>query len=189
MAAKERFVVEGSQYQEIDGQMMEIKRQLRDKKGSVLDPEKVKEALQNIIEGAFDGVRNLRQLIATGKYGYVNPNINEKNFPKVLSEDEYTLEEIHLGKNMGTEEALDYIKEEGLEPADLYDLAEYGADNPNAGRKYPIVELGSVWADPSGGRDVACLYGDASVRRLGLDWFDGGWDDVCRFLVRRKKSA
>ncbi len=54
--AKEKFVVTGEQRDDIDGQMMDVKRQLRLKKGSPLDPELVKIALQNIVEGKFEGI-------------------------------------------------------------------------------------------------------------------------------------
>lgn len=49
----EKFNVTGEQRDDIDGQMMEIKRQLRLKNGSPIDPELVKTALQNIVEGKF----------------------------------------------------------------------------------------------------------------------------------------
>lgn len=45
--------VTGDQYFRIDGQMLEIKRQLRLSGGSSLDPELVKIALQEIVEGKF----------------------------------------------------------------------------------------------------------------------------------------
>ena len=54
-----KFIVTGDQYHGIDGKMLEIKRQLRLKGGSSLDPELVDSALQDIVEGRFSspGVR------------------------------------------------------------------------------------------------------------------------------------
>lgn len=49
-----KFTVTGDQYFDIDGQMIEIKRQFRQKGGSPIDPELVTLALQNIIEGKFN---------------------------------------------------------------------------------------------------------------------------------------
>ena len=52
--ATKKYVVTGDQYRKIDRKMWEIKRQLNQKGGSPLNPEKVAEALQNlqtIIEG------------------------------------------------------------------------------------------------------------------------------------------
>ena len=48
-----KFNVTGEQRDDIDGQMIEIKRQLRLKSGSPIDPKLVKLALQDIVEGKF----------------------------------------------------------------------------------------------------------------------------------------
>lgn len=51
--AEKKFRVTGEQRDDIDGQMIEIKRQLRIKSGCPIDPELVKIALQKIVEGRF----------------------------------------------------------------------------------------------------------------------------------------
>lgn len=56
-----KIIVTGDQYYGIDGKMLEIKRQLRLKGGSSLDPELVDSALQNIIEGRFSNLRNTKK--------------------------------------------------------------------------------------------------------------------------------
>lgn len=48
-----KFDVTGEQYFSIDGRMMEIKRQLRLKSGSPIDPELLLSALQAIVDGRF----------------------------------------------------------------------------------------------------------------------------------------
>ncbi|MDP2944204.1 MAG: hypothetical protein Q8N57_01360 [bacterium] len=48
-----KFIVTGEQHFGIDGQMLEIKRQLRLKSGSPIDPALVTFALQDIVEGKF----------------------------------------------------------------------------------------------------------------------------------------
>jgi len=53
-----KFHVTGEQRDDIDGRMIEIKRQLRLKSGSPIDPELVKTALQDIVEGRFKSVAN-----------------------------------------------------------------------------------------------------------------------------------
>lgn len=52
--ADSKFTVSGDNYYTIDGIMLDIKRQLRQKGGSPLDPEKVILALQKIDESKFD---------------------------------------------------------------------------------------------------------------------------------------
>lgn len=46
-------IVTGEMYEEIDGQLHEIKRQIRQKSGYPYNPEELKKALQLIIEGKF----------------------------------------------------------------------------------------------------------------------------------------
>lgn len=54
MANGEKFNVNGEQYFNIDGKILEIKRQIRQKGGSSLNPKLVELALQDIIEGRFN---------------------------------------------------------------------------------------------------------------------------------------
>ena len=48
--------VEGELYYDLDGQLVEIKRQIRQTTGYPFNPYQLKVALQNVIEGKFDGV-------------------------------------------------------------------------------------------------------------------------------------
>ena len=109
------YAVDGDQDRGIDVKMCEIKRQLRQNGGSPLDPVMVLVALQKIIEGVFDGILTLAQKIARGKFDWVNSDIKEKNFQRVPCDSEYTLETVHPGKNMSTDEVLEYIKTLGPE--------------------------------------------------------------------------
>lgn len=189
--AANRFAVDGDQDREIDVRMCEIKRQLRQKGGSPLDPAMVLAGLQMIMEGLLVVVLTLAQRIARGRFYWVNSDINEKNFPRVLCDSEYTLETVHPGKDMSTDEVLEYIEDLGpeFESADVHDLADYGADHPEEQRQYPIAELGSGWMRQDGFRFVAALDGSGDERGLRLVYCDDGWLDGYRFLVRRKKSA
>lgn len=58
-----KFNVTGEQRDDIDGQMIEIKRQLRQKGGSPIHPENVALALQDIIEGKFNNKRKENQIL------------------------------------------------------------------------------------------------------------------------------
>ncbi len=55
-----KYTVAGNQYFDIDGQILEIKRQLRHKGGSPIDPELVSLAFQDIIEGKFGDIKKKR---------------------------------------------------------------------------------------------------------------------------------
>ena len=57
--AEKKFTVSGEQRDDIDGQMLEIKHQLRLKGGCPIDPELVKVTLQKIVEGKFGIKENI----------------------------------------------------------------------------------------------------------------------------------
>ena len=65
--------VAGEQYHELDGQLWEIKRQLRQPAGYPYDPAQLKSALQNAIEGRFGEIRkqSLLSVVATTQLGAV----------------------------------------------------------------------------------------------------------------------
>jgi len=64
-----KFIVTGEQHFGIDGQMLEIKRQLRLKSGSPIDPESVALALQDVVEGRFSKKKanSILKLISKGE--------------------------------------------------------------------------------------------------------------------------
>jgi len=156
------------------------------------DPKPVGKVIKDAIRNYLKSLpRTLAQRIARARLDWVNSDIAEKNFQQIPCESEYTLETVHPGRNMSTDEVLEYIKALGpeFEPADVHDLADYGADHPDEQRKHPIAELASVWVSPGGHRFVAYLCGRGSGRGLYLDYVAGGWRGYYRFLVRRKKQS
>ena len=192
------FSVAGDLYFEIDGQLHEIKRLLRQKRGCPYDPALVKKALQAIVEGRFDKLvevpisDELQQLIGACKFHSVDDNIMGEKFP--LEDDqpdyEYSLEVLHLNKGLTTTEVLDEIKKQGYEVASLRDLLVYCAEHQEVGLEWPLVALGSVWQDLNGDRGCPCVWSDGNGQHLltYLRWFDGGWGDRSRFLVRSKRQ-
>lgn len=206
MAAK--FAVTGDQFVVIDDRMREVKRQLRLKGGSPLDPERVAEALQRIVEGrceviaAGDGSATeaaplypitvdygmtLAEMIAAGRYDSQNSDINTQNFP-ITGEGQVDreLHLVHPNKVASTEEVLAKLDRLGLRPAKIEELLAFGAKYPNLQKKFPVVTLGSVWQHPSGGRHVAYLAGWYGERDLDLLWIGSDWDEYFRFAAVSK---
>ena len=76
--------VAGELYYDLDGQLIEIKRQLRQLNGYPFDPEKLKVVLQDAIEGKFDGgivrKQSLFSVIATTRFGTVTGKKTKKCF-------------------------------------------------------------------------------------------------------------
>ncbi|MCX6719374.1 MAG: hypothetical protein NTZ38_03310 [Candidatus Taylorbacteria bacterium] len=58
-------IVEGDMYYKLDGQLLEIKRQLRQSGGYPFDPSELSHGLQEIIEGRFGGHARIQSLVDT----------------------------------------------------------------------------------------------------------------------------
>ena len=99
---------------------------------------------------------------------------------------EVAFQYIHMGRDTSTEAVLAEMDRLGLRPALYEELLAFAKQFPNEQRQFPIVALGSIWVDPSGYRDVACLSEGSDERDLSLNWCDDGWFDSYRFLAVSK---
>ncbi len=150
---------------------------------------------------AIDWSQSPKQMIASGRYDYVNEDINERNFPlsPPVQEDgsersnrgETELELIYFDRRLTTAEVLDELDSRGLRPAVVWELLAFGERYPDVQRKFPVAALGSSWTDPSGDCHVPYLYDVSGHRRLNLRWGDpvDRWNDDYRFLAVRKSSS
>jgi hypothetical protein len=130
-------------------------------------------------------VDSLKEMIAAGRYDWVNSDITAKRFgPETLSLGQEP-KLFHFDRDISSEDAIAEMEKQGYRPATLGDLLKFGAENSEEQRKFPIVALGSV-ARVGGDRDVAYLGRSASGRSLDLYWFDDVWPRHCRFLAVRK---
>ena len=64
------FTVTGDQYKKVDRRMMEIKRQLRQRGGSPLDPELVADVLQEFIDGKLKMINPYANEEVASEFGY-----------------------------------------------------------------------------------------------------------------------
>lgn len=157
-----------------------------------------------------DYTKSLAEMIAAGKYDYVNPYINEKNFPikRPKSVAQTGHKEVHSGngpyrtpeptagnivelvlihqmsKMVSTEDILKYLDKNDLRPATLAELLAFGAENPEIQRRFLIVALSSSWLCSLGRHCVPYLWGGSDDRDLGLYWSE--WGGCCRFLAVSK---
>ena len=128
---------------------------------------------------------SIEELVKQGKYGYANPDITDDNFKS----DEMHQTEIilrHFNNDMSTDAVLKALDEEGLKPATMSELLEFGSRYPDLQKQFPIVALGSVWLSRNGGRYVGYLDFYVGQRSLGLRWIGNGWRGICRFAAVRK---
>lgn len=141
----------------------------------------------SILVVTVDYAMTLPQMIAAGKYDWVNSDITQKNFPiEPSGAVEVPLELVDFGRSVGSDEVLAEFDRRGLRAATLPELLALGAAYPDLQRQFPIVALGSVWQDRDGDRLVPVLGVDDDGRDLGLDWFEREWHDDYRFFAVRK---
>ena len=148
---------------------------------------KAAQIVRNVLAVFVDYSLSLPQMIAAGKYDWVNPDITEKNFPldKRKGTVEVQPELIHIGHNISSDDALQELDGRGYRAATAEELLAFGAKYPDKQREFPIVALGTgrhLFDE----RHVLYLDRDRSERFLNLCWFDLDWIDNYRFLAVRK---
>jgi hypothetical protein len=122
-------------------------------------------------------------------YGYVNSDINDRNFKEDSRPDEKKEAIlVHIGQNASTEEVEAVKKHLKLRPGNVKETLSLTIDHPNKQREFPIVETGSSWQNPDGHRNVAYLYGWHGRRDLNLYYREGGWGEYYRFLAFRESK-
>ena len=67
-------------------------------------------------------LKKLKELITDLKFDYINPDINEKNFPDQPRKGYGPVELMTINKLMTTQEILDQMGKDGYVPANSYEL-------------------------------------------------------------------
>lgn len=137
-----------------------------------------------------DYSKNLKEMIAAGKYDRTNSDITEKHFPLPTELNGKKVESssklFHFNRSISSKDAISEMDKVGYRPATLAELLALGESQPDLQRQFPIIALGSVWHHASGRRVVPGLDVDGIGRKLDLYWFDGDWGAHYRFLAVRK---
>jgi hypothetical protein len=137
--------------------------------------------------------QSLQQMIAAGRYDWINPDITATRFP-MQGTDTVPIETrlFHFDRFISSADAVAAITtadaENPWEPAKIEHLLSFGAAHPDEQRRYPIVALGSV-AEVGGHRRVPYLYRDDTKRSLSLGWWVSDWGGFYRFLAVRNRSS
>jgi hypothetical protein len=138
---------------------------------------------------AVDFGTSLPDMIAGGKYYWVNSYITPEKFPvEGTGKKAFRTKLFDFGRYISSEAAVTAMQKENFTPAGHIHGLAFGAAFPDEQRKYPIACLGSS-ARVGGRRDVVCLSRGGGGRGLLLDGWDGGWDGGWRFLGVREVSA
>jgi hypothetical protein len=131
--------------------------------------------------------QTIETLIQAGNYGWVNSNINTKNFLEKIHKSVNTKAYlIDFGKWIPSKDAISEMIKYGLKPATAKVILSFGAQYPDEQKKNLIVALGSEWQDPGGNLRVPILCFDNGKRELNLNYFEDDWFSDYRFLAIRK---
>jgi hypothetical protein len=134
-----------------------------------------------------DCTKSLAEMIQAGSYGYVNSDINSKNF-RVEGQGQQKVEVVlfHFKRAISIDDALREMEKAGYRPARIEELLALGAQYPDLQKQFPIVALGSMWQNPNGYCGVAFLGRVDAERKLSSDWIESDWSGGCRFVAVRK---
>lgn len=133
----------------------------------------------------IDYSMSIEEMVATGRYDWVNSDLTTKRFPiKGGGTEDVEAKIFHFDRSISSEEAKRLIEEAGWEVAKTEHLLAFGAKHPDEQRKFPIVALGSV-GKVNGNRNVPYLSRNDSKRNLNLNWWDNDWNSNYRFLAVR----
>lgn len=167
----EKFTVTGEQDLSIDKQMSEIKRQIRQKGGSPLNPELVATTLQNIVEGKFQnnsGEEKLKKFIEIKTL--VSDGRDGKNFLFDLENSKFSVleytkfviesEEFNSTVTVGTKYRIAIMKGE-----------EFTLDERmNKNIRKEIAKLGGIMPPAELAPLFRMSFSDEEIMALGLLW-------------------
>ena len=196
-------IVAGELYYELDGQLLEIKRQLRQPNGYPFNPFQLKLHLQAAIEGRFGpgeiygvklgGTTTTDQIAQQWREAglYVNEYITQANFPlKPHAIEDAEIEVIDPGCPFTEEEGLKFLEAANLDrPTDEHALrfAEQ-CGRTTTGKKPFIIFLHEAWLGPDRHRRFVCVDRSPVDRGLLLRYPDYRFYDYCVLAgVRRRK--
>ncbi|MBI2063642.1 MAG: hypothetical protein HYT65_01460 [Candidatus Yanofskybacteria bacterium] len=172
-------------YYELDGQLQEIKRQLRQPNGYPFDPAQLKLHLQVAVEGRFEVVSGNFRLdkrkdgwtLLENSARRISSAINGISFLKkdegcVNGEELIRRARTELNANYGQEDAEWLLENQDKIPAEL--------------RKYYLVFPGTIWRSRRVYQFVQCLFWRGDRWSPGFRWLGYGWFSDGRLVVPRK---
>lgn len=121
----------------------------------------------------------LAKMIEAGKYDWFNHDINDKHF-SLQGAGQYEVELVLIHQkwvmfptyDATSRHVLNFMNEQGLEPAKIEHLLAFGSTYPDVQREFKIAALGSSLLDDVGDRNYPYLYCYDDKRRLDLNWPD-----------------
>lgn len=139
-------------------------------------------ATKNLFRLTVNYDRSVEDGIRAGKYDSVDSRITSGNFPATQKGiAEITVEFIHFGRVVSTDDVLREFDQRCLRPATLPELLAFGEKYPDVQREFPIIAFSSVIENWLAGYGIPCLGRHDAKRSLFLRWFESDCFDDCRF--------
>lgn len=134
----------------------------------------------------IDYGQSLEQMIAVGKYDFINGSITEKEFP-VMTEllgkiVDISVRPFCFGRYCFYKNAISKMDKSGYRSATLAEILAIGVKYPEMQRQFPIIALGSFWVSPSLRRYTPYLYVRGGKRILDFECLDYHSLDYSRFI-------
>lgn len=134
----------------------------------------------------------LTRMRDTGKYYYVNLDLNSKNFPVEIREGTLEFLLVFFDRDMDDNEnpsksaLLRELDQLGLQPEGPLELCALGKQYPELQQEFPIVARRQVWRHSDGNLMCPVLTTHDKGRAIILACIESGWVGPCRFLCSRK---
>jgi len=127
---------------------------------------------------------SVKTLVKAGRYDWGNGNIRSGHFPPEGRPGITRLNAlvISINRYARSKEVLSELQEAVFRAGTLKELLTFGAAHPDEQRADPIVALGSIRPDLTGGL-VPYLYGSGLGRGIDLRGFGDWWNGDHRFLA------
>ena len=179
------FVSTLSIHQKHEVLLMNGKAGLDEKLSQKIIESRGNEIAKKMIKIIFNEIQSFSDSIVPLKFGYVNPNITEQNFPMQQGDnDPMEYKVFHFGGSISSENVIKAMTKENYRPATLRELLRWAKNNWNGNDR--IIALGQIWLNTDSHRYLAVLNFDGGRRELSLRWFDFVWNVSNHFLAMRK---
>lgn len=136
--------------------------------------------------------KNLNEMIAPGRYDWLDPRIVSKNFP--IKENfggrmvHLTARLFHFKETMYTDEIISQIEKTDYRLGKLPELMAFGSAYPNLQRGVSIIALGQP-TGINGSYLVPGLTKSSNQSRIvKLFSFQGVWPPICHFLAVKEEE-
>lgn len=130
--------------------------------------------------------RTIEEALREGKHNFVNPDVNQLNFPTSTGPFEGEVRIEPFKGHVSSSEKINSLTIRGFRPLSSLELLNYAVAYKNMQREYNIVALGDPWTDANDKKWVVVVGSDGGERVVYLASYDGEWSDkyFCAYVKK-----